>query len=720
MAEIVVPDFRMTGMYYPEFVEDLTDFKRREIPELSDEDAAELTMQLISVLSAGLHMLAVLLDGTANEMFLPTARLRESVRAKLQRVGLDLAQPSPATAGILLKLSTPFAVDTLIVPRKATFATVPDGTTPGVGFEILDDYTISRSDQPGFLWSYDAGGDTWTKHALDAAFSTGTPAAGSALYIGHDSVMWDRIRLDTDVAIGDVTTGVWEYYDGNYNEDSPDTVVDNGSTLTLSLNGWLGSANRTGTIIRVKSNLTGRYEDNLAVYYSGGTNKVDTTTLLGQSSPSTLASDYTVGSLWHALPDVDDQTNGLTTLGAQNVDYTLPQSVLQNWRKATIGPTGGQEEAYWVRYRIIAIGGAPSAGQVGSVSISDGSTYLLVTGTQGQSWIEAPLGSSNGEPLQSFRLANGPVIDDSNIHCFVTEDGVENEWTRVDNWLNSSSTDRHFIVSFDAEGFGIFHFGDGKNGKIPQAGVNNLRASYRTMTDQNGNVGPNTITINQTGVAYINTATNPRQATGYSTAEGSTPEDLARIKIDGPARLRTQGRAVTPDDIEALTVAFTAVDGTQPFSRALAVEEGFGPKTVKVVVVGQAGQAADQNMLDELEDYLNGVADNPDYPGVLLLNTQATAVNFTSHPINVTATVYGGNETAVKNALADLLDPGSQESDGSYVWNFGEEVPVSKIIAAIMATSPAPRKVTVSTPGSDTALAADELPTAGTFTITVV
>jgi len=95
-------------------------------------------------------------------------------------------------------------------------------------------------------------------------------------------------------------------------------------------------------------------------------------------------------------------------------------------------------------------------------------------------------------------------------------------------------------------------------------------------------------------------------------------------------------------------------------------------------------------------------------------------VNFTAHAIDITATVYGGNATAIENALAALLSPTAQTENGDWEWEFGEEVPVSRVIAAIMATTPAPRKVTLSTPAADVALATNELPTAGTITLTIV
>jgi hypothetical protein len=155
-----------------------------------------------------------------------------------------------------------------------------------------------------------------------------------------------------------------------------------------------------------------------------------------------------------------------------------------------------------------------------------------------------------------------------------------------------------------------------------------------------------------------------------------------------------------------------------PFGRALVVEEALGPKTVRVVVVGSSGGAATTDYLDELEEYFNGVGLTR---GVLLLNHELSAVNFTPKSIAVTATVYGGNQAAVENALGQLLSPLARKSDGvSFEWDFGGEVPTSRIIAAIMGTSPQPRRADLALPAGNVTLDPTELPTLGTLNITVV
>ena len=470
-------------------------------------------------------------------------------------------------------------------------------------------------------------------------------------------------------------------------------------------------------MVRVKCLVTGRYADALAVYYSGGVNKVDTPDLLGQSTPSLTADDYIVGSLWNPLQAITDDTAQLSVGDEHSVTYRLPQNVSENWITADVGASGDTDNAYWIRYRVTAANAA-TAPTINNIDITAGKQYVLVRVTQGQTETDTPLGSSTGDPSQRFSLTSYPVIDDTSIHVFVTEGLVESEWVRVDNFLNSSAISKHYVVLFDNDGRAIIEFGDGTNGKIPQSGVDNVRASYRTLPVENGNLGPGAITVNRSGLGYVNAVTNPRTMAGYRVAEGSTEDDLARVKIAGPASIRVQSRGVTAADIVNLTTSFIDSYGVAPFARALAVEEAYGLKTVQVVVAGTGSGAVELDTLAELETYFNGTGETE--AGVLLLNSQLTAVNFTAHAIDITATVYGGNATAIENALAALLSPTAQTENGDWEWEFGEEVPVSRVIAAIMATTPAPRKVTLSTPAADVALATNELPTAGTITLTIV
>jgi predicted phage baseplate assembly protein len=729
MATIVIPDFPFSSHFYPEHLEDLVAFLRVNAPELTDEDPAEPHIQIIRAQALSFHLSSAHLDLVANEMFLPTAKLRSSHKALLALIDVALKQASPASVDLLAQLSQTFTASKVTVPKGSLFSTLETRAAQAVEFEALADVDIlDRTDQVGYVYAYDATADAYTDHSAEAKTTSGsfTPAWGAAvanndaLYIGHRGVIWDKTRFNVATGSTNITIGVWEYYDGSFDQGVPSSVTNLGSTLRFNVNSILGTADRTGTKVRVRSAITGAFQD-LTVTFASGENRITTSgadAFLGQSSPSTNVQDYIVGSEWRELSGLTDATTRLSVVGtALDVSYTLPQSLTQNWRKATVGSGMLAVSAYWLRFRVITVGGGPTAPAINEVRISDGKQYQVFSTTQGRSRTDNPLASSDGTPDQEYTLANFPVIDDSNLSVIVNEGGTDKTYTRVDNFLNSLPTDRHFRVEFEDDGSATIFFGNGTNGKIPPAGVNNIRASYRTMDEVDGNVGAQTITVNRSGVAFLANVTNPRGAAGFGVREGSTDEDLARLKLAGPATLRTRQRAVSTEDVETLAADFVAADGSKPVKRALAIEEAFGPKTVEAVVVGAGGAAVDASKLQEVEDFFNGAES---VRGRLVMNHECTVTNFTQKVINVTATVYGGNQTAVETALKALLNPLAKKSDGTYVWAFGGSVPLARLYQEVMNTSPPPRNVTFTVPTGDTSLAQRELPVAGTLSITVV
>lgn len=718
---VTVPDFQYSGMYYPELLEILIQSMRVDTPEITDEDEAEPFIQMLRSSALGSHINTVLLDMVAKEGFLPTAQLRASVKRLLALIDYDLAQASPAVSDLVIKLNGTVTATTEITAPKSQFSTKATADTPSIPYEDIEGHSVDRTDQVKSCQAYDKTGDAYTDHttAANTPASTFTPGwgaapeAGDLLLIAHDDVQWDSLKFDIDTAAADIT-GVFEYYDGFYNATNPDSVTNLGPNLRVKLNPLLGTLERTGALIRVTCHLTGASED-LVSQWDGTDNFVDTTAFLGQVSPSTTVTDYSVAAEWREPENVADGTQDFTQTGEQEVTFTLPQTRDSQWRSTAVNLVSG----FTMRYRIISVGGAPSAPVLDTASIDANGLYLLVSITQGESRIDDPLGSSTGLPDQEFTLLNFPVIDDASLVVYVDEGSGAEAWTRVDNTLSSTSVDKHYTVEFDDDGKGIPKFGNGTNGKIPAAGVDNISSHYRTMDEVDGNVGPNTITQNQSGSGYIAAVWNPRSASGYQPREGSTPADLETAKTAGVVSLRTGSTAASPQEVENLTTTYQDDTGSRPFTRCLAIEEGFGVKTIEAVVVASGGVAASATQLAALEEYFNGDVASKVY-GVVVMNHQVVATNFQQKAIAVTATVYGGNKTSVETALATLLHPEAKDEDGEWQWDFGEEVPLSVLISTIMASDPKPRKVTITVPAADVPLTTRELPVTGTLSITVL
>lgn len=712
--ELDIPSFDFSGFYYPQILDSLILFKRQNVPELTDESDFEPFIQMLRAVALVGHLNNTLIDLIANESTLPTAQLPETVRNMLRLIGFELRPGTPSGVDMVFQFARTFAADTEVISRAAQTSTEKQGTEPLVFVEVLDPVTVGRTDRIGAVFS-DEGG-VFSDHTASAVAGSdfvalAAPAVGDKVYFGHLDIMWDVMAVTVTAGIGDVT-GVWEFFDGEFGDVAPTSVTNiGGGQLQFDLTSLLGLNNRAGATVRVFVNDTGAFQD-VTSQWNGAAN-IATTGLLGQSSPSVDASDYTVGSQWTEIDPITDGTAGLTTSG--DVEFALPQDESRNWTKGEINGADGQ----FIRFRVITVT-TPTALTLNLIRIDTGKQYLLAPAVQGRSVSDNPLGSSTGAPNQRFTTSRDHFILNSQI---VRVDGVV--WTPVLDFLESAAQDEHYVVELGENDRADIVFGDGVTGKIPPIGQGNIRCDFRFGAENDGNVGPNTLIVDKTGLTFVDRQFNPRQAVGWAEAQAASPASLEKAKIEGPASLRTQEVALGPDDLENLTTRFIDANGSSPFGRARAIEEGFGPKTVELVVVARGGGQATLTQLSELDTYFNGDKTvTPPIKKRFVANQTVTSVNFDPRPIDVTATVTaptGFTSQQIVNRLLEILQPEALRDDGvTFLWEFGAEVPRSRIIHEIFETDPGISKVVLTEPATDTQLNSRELPTSGTLSITII
>jgi hypothetical protein len=453
--------------------------------------------------------------------------------------------------------------------------------------------------------------------------------------------------------------------------------------------------------------------ETLITQFVGGKNIITTTGLLGQSVVSTNREDYVVGSTWNEISDFEDETIGLTTDG--KMSYTLPQSQTQNWQPSSVNGA----EGVWLRLRIISVTAAVNP-IVDTLLISAGKQYLMERIVQGRTVADNPLGSSNGSNNQEFLLTYKPLIEGS-LTTEVDEGSGFEEWTKRSNFLNSTEISKDYTAETSGLDVTTVKFGDNTNGKVPVPGVDNIRSIYRIGADQDGNVGANTIKVNKSGISFVNRLFNPRQAAGWTPKEGSTEQDFARLKIEGPASIRNLGRAVTPSDTADLATQFTDENGSKIVARAKAIEEMFGPKTIGLIVVGQGGILLTEAQRESINNYFNG-NEELDIEGIIVSNQQVVTINYIPNVIDVQMVVLGGNAVQIRNAVTALLNPSAVYPDTVIKrWNFGDEVPTSVIAdSAFEVDRINVKKVTLIDPAVDIQLGAIQLPLAGNVQVTVI
>jgi hypothetical protein len=712
---IQIPNFQFASFYYTDLLDSLIQFKRENVPELTDESEFEPLIQMLRAFALIGHLNNVNLDVLANESTLPTAVLAEQVRNMLKLIDYDLRPASPAQVVVLYKLSKILTATTVVIPDRAQCSTPKEPGVVQLFFEADDELSVDRTDELSYVFGEDGGVFTdYTTEANDATTPAGdwapwtTPDVGDSFYLGHNQALWNLLRWTLTTAMSGIV-GVWEYFDGNFNKGNPDSIQDNGGNLTFNLNGYLGTTSKEGTNIRVRLNDTGAFEDAISTW-NGSQNQV-ITGLLGQTTPSFVSTDYTIGAEWEELSGISDETSNLAVDG--DLSFGLPQTSTENWIAGTVNGVS----AFWIRFRIVS-SSSPVSPVFQRARIDAGDQYVTRQVTQGQTQQDNGFASSTGLPDQSFQVTKSNFIDGS---MEVQVDAVL--WTEVDNFLSSQPNDEHYVVTLTDDNAAIIEFGDGITGKVPPLGVNNIDATYRYGAETNGNTGAESITVDKTGVSFVSSLTNPRPAQGWSQADTASDESLAQAKVLGPASLRVIHTALSPTDVITVTRTFQNDEGARPFSRAQAFEEGFGPKTLELVVVIKGGGQATQEQLDDLSLHFNGdMFAQPPIQGHYVSNQQVTAVNFTQRPINIDASVTSSSVTSeqIVNALAKVFQPEALKSDGvTYEWEFGAKVPVTRIVHEIYATDDSITDVTLNLPVGDVFLTKRELPILGTANIIV-
>lgn len=719
---VQTPSFRYSGIYYPQILADLLVYLRGNVPELSDEDPEEPGIQLIRAFALAAHLPNVLVDHIALESLLPTARLRESVKSQFRLIGYRLSEAVPALADLILTLAS-IPTSAAAVPARTLFSTVPTGTDDPIVFETQASKAVDPGNALSRIWEFDASGPTWTDRTAALNLGAGptvlwggAAAAGDCLYLGHATNLWNTFRI-TFGTVGVVSDGdkvAWEYRDDHSSTANPDLVEDiGGGDLRFTLTTFLGARPRTGASVKVRSRITGA-EETVVSTWDGISNLATTGLLGGGGSPSTNPEDYIVSAEWRELPDqVASHDSGWTRLDGT---FSLPETTVRRWIAGVVNGV----EANWARIRVISAGGSTS---IVRVRIDTGKQFVKVQAIQGETALDDPAGSSTGLPGQSFQTSRENVIEGT-VYVEVDEGAGFVPWTEVENFLSSISSSRHFVLDYDPDGRALVTFGNGTSGAIPLPGTGNIRIGYRHGATANGNVGAGMIVQNRNSLSFVASVSNPRPAAGWRAAEGSTPEDLERVKIAGPASLRAIRRALTTADYEFLATdpaqGFRASDGSSPVARAKGVEEMFGSKTVGLLVVGAGGSAVPVSYLPEIGVYFNG-DDVQGIDGVGLVNTEATPVNFDPVPIDVTATVRGGDKGKIESALAAYLNPLAIRDDGTWEHEFDGEIDPSRIIAEIFNADPGRvREVSLAAPAAPISFGASGLPVLGTLAITIV
>jgi hypothetical protein len=361
--------------------------------------------------------------------------------------------------------------------------------------------------------------------------------------------------------------------------------------------------------------------------------------------------------------------------------------------------------------------------------------------TQGISIDREILGSSSGEPNQTFPTSKSPVLmgqileveepempSVAEVETIIREEGEDAiapvfdsggnirsmwvRWHQVPDFYSSSPRDRHYVLDYLT---GIVRFGDGLSGAIPPQRRNSIRLSYRTGGGEIGNRPVQTIVQLKSAIPYIDSATNYEAASG-----GADRETLDRVRERGPKFLRHRDRAVTAEDFEDLA---REASPNVARSKAIMATDRDNAGSIGLLLVPRSSDPQPiptLDLIDRVEEYLNRRRS----PGVDLWiagpDWVKVEVSADIVPVSLEASI--SLDVRVAAAIARFLHPLTGGMDGRG-WQFGRQPHASDLYRTIEAIEGVDRVVFLNVaedPPSDTIAGDRFLIYSGTHQISLI
>ena len=378
--------------------------------------------------------------------------------------------------------------------------------------------------------------------------------------------------------------------------------------------------------------------------------------------------EYWNGRRWLTL-SVNDAIRDFTRREIQQI--TIPSDI----EKCSLFGA----EYYWIRARL-ENGGydvPPKINAVYSNVVWAGNSNAI-TGEM--------LGSSNGEPSQTFQFSRTPVLQGQVVKVHETlgrEEWIK--WEEVQTFSLSGTDSRHYMLDSES---GTLIFGDGKNGMIPPAGTDNIQCDYMYGGGTLGNVKAGTISKIWDNFPAIESGVNPVAADG-----GFDQEETEDAKARGPYTLKNRDRGVTCEDIEWLVREAAPQIAIVKCFPTMNTELDFSAGEGTVIVVPEYKDpkpVPSQELLNGIDKYLSkriaAVLKTDSGPKLNVIGPDYIRVGVEAS-VEYTAPESGKIiEGSIIDKLKKFLDPlyGGQERTG---WKLGKNLYISEICSEIKNTS---------------------------------
>jgi hypothetical protein len=251
-------------------------------------------------------------------------------------------------------------------------------------------------------------------------------------------------------------------------------------------------------------------------------------------------------------------------------------------------------------------------------------------------------------------------------------------WYPGQDLLDSWEGDRVFVVEVNDQGCACLRFGDGEQGKMPEAGMT-FSARYRTGNGPDGNVGAESIkylVLRKTHLSGVSIQPrNPLPATG-----GTAPEPVEEVRLIAPHAYRKRlERAVTADD-------YAEIAARNPkLQNAAAALRWSGSWYEAQVAVDPSGT---EELQQDLEREIEG-----DLHPFRRMGHDVAVITAEYVPLDLTLTVCVGPDFLEEHVKTALLDCFSNRilPNGTYGFfhpdrlTFGGGIAITSVIAAAQA-----------------------------------
>jgi predicted phage baseplate assembly protein len=234
------------------------------------------------------------------------------------------------------------------------------------------------------------------------------------------------------------------------------------------------------------------------------------------------------------------------------------------------------------------------------VTVPKNGGTATVAVTQGVTRSQVNIGTSNGLPVQEFRLPDVPVIGGT-VRVYVDDVSTLTEWTYIDYIVDADPSDRVFSTYLDDAGATWVRFGDNINGAIPTTNLT-LYATYRVGGGTLGNVNAGVVSAIADsalpGVTFAQDASG--NAISSAMTGGADPETNDQIRANAPRIFRTQDRCVTLADFSDLALT------TPGIVRANSIASTY--TSISVFVIGSDGGTPSATTLQNVQSTLQSKA----------------------------------------------------------------------------------------------------------------